>query len=876
MKVLLDEENRTMIDGSNALPFALENNVAGETYAGVSIPLPAETFCPAYNDLDESYIRLLKVLPGDFADEVCCLLMPIEIDSTLIYTALSYAWGSGPASCTIRLNGHRLLVRKNLWRFLRQVRAIKDDTSVLFWIDALCIDQSNNNERAHQVHLMPRIYAEADIVRVWLGPAYDDSGIAMQQLDNRSSSRRAKRNHLKLWSNRGGAAIRSLCFRKYWTRLWIFQELLLARRIEIMCGGDLVLWDRFCDLLREVNANLTPLIVHDKFYYQAVRSSAAMSIAMSVLEQTIVKPYRYQERLFRLLAATQHLGCVESRDRIYALLGIAGHGHEDLKPDYEIPVPALLNIVLRNQHRIERPRSTEEVRTQCKQLTAIFGLNDGAVFELVGKQGQLPDSKEKSAYPHPSRDQDRPITLWWTSFYGHKAVQDLLFEEGIISHSILASAAEDGDLATIKLVLDTDKMNINGGGNPYETVLHRAARRGHVSLVAFLLHTTEIDVNRKDFEGSTALHLAVKWRQAEVVDLLIKTGKVEIGSKDKLQHTPFSRAVVNGDEEVVRLLLGTGQVAVKEELLEWGLLHYTAMCGHEGVAKLLLDTGVADVGVTDGKGSRTPLHWAVVGGYEGIVKLMLDRSAFGLNVKGEHEQTALHMAAVRDHEGIVKLLLDTGAFDVNDTDLSGWTPLHHAAKMGKKALVKLLLDAQQVDVNARDGAGRTPLHEAARRGNKSVIKVLLDTGKADVGIEDDEGDTPLHTAALLGYEGVVKLLLDTGKVDAGSRNAFGETHLELARDNYYEGVVRLLRMHGIANGAISIDEPGDDDKENEVGGEAESEAESVTGDEVRDEVRDETGCGTEHGIESLHLLRNRPPSRARDRSDPKGSGNAPV
>ncbi len=39
------------------------------------------------------------------------------------------------------------------------------------WVDAICINQSDPDERGHQVRLMDRIYSEADCVSIWLGKA---------------------------------------------------------------------------------------------------------------------------------------------------------------------------------------------------------------------------------------------------------------------------------------------------------------------------------------------------------------------------------------------------------------------------------------------------------------------------------------------------------------------------------------------------------------------------------------------------------------------------------------------------------------------------------------------------------------------------------
>ena len=78
------------------------------------------------------------------------------------YTALSYTWGKGKNEKTISVDGCSVVVRRNLWDFLSQMRD-RQEWGRLFWIDALSIDQSSTEERNHQVKLMADIYSG-----VWL------------------------------------------------------------------------------------------------------------------------------------------------------------------------------------------------------------------------------------------------------------------------------------------------------------------------------------------------------------------------------------------------------------------------------------------------------------------------------------------------------------------------------------------------------------------------------------------------------------------------------------------------------------------------------------------------------------------------------------
>lgn len=83
------------------------------------------------------------------------------------YVAASYVWGNGLPTSIIEVNGMSFNIRENLWHFLRVVR--NRYKSVLFWIDAICIDQDDVLEKSSQIRLMDRIYLNATVVYSWLG-----------------------------------------------------------------------------------------------------------------------------------------------------------------------------------------------------------------------------------------------------------------------------------------------------------------------------------------------------------------------------------------------------------------------------------------------------------------------------------------------------------------------------------------------------------------------------------------------------------------------------------------------------------------------------------------------------------------------------------
>jgi hypothetical protein len=128
-------------------------------------PLPSESHS----------IRLLRLMPYDnkstTTSEIECELFEYSLQDqskgTHLYEALSYAWGSLEKPCSISIKKENLAVTNNLHSALLRLR----DRALerVLWVDAVCIDQDNNEERKHQVELMAKIYSNAHRVIVWLG-----------------------------------------------------------------------------------------------------------------------------------------------------------------------------------------------------------------------------------------------------------------------------------------------------------------------------------------------------------------------------------------------------------------------------------------------------------------------------------------------------------------------------------------------------------------------------------------------------------------------------------------------------------------------------------------------------------------------------------
>ena len=135
---------------------------------------------PAHNDVyryqaldaTRQQIRLIKLVKNISSKRPPrCKIYTFDLASAPKYIALSYTWGPPNPSYRILVDNKTFEVRENLYNFLCSFQtnsAIRTDTAYLY-IDQICIDQENLQERNSQVRLMSDIYTQSSHVVVWLG-----------------------------------------------------------------------------------------------------------------------------------------------------------------------------------------------------------------------------------------------------------------------------------------------------------------------------------------------------------------------------------------------------------------------------------------------------------------------------------------------------------------------------------------------------------------------------------------------------------------------------------------------------------------------------------------------------------------------------------
>jgi ankyrin repeat protein len=687
-----------------------------------------------YRDLPNDCIRLLKILPDEKSSAVHCELREFVLTSELKYVALSYTWGRGPDVDKIMINDYEVRIRRNLLRFLHQARASHLDRFQWLWIDALCINQNDNRERMHQVDLMAQIYQAASIVIVWLGPSYNGSDVAFAHFNRTIHRGHADMVRKMSAGKSSGLYIAALCYRPYWRRLWILQETFLAKQLLLMCGARISPWQPFRDLLLEAreydrDAMLT-LPKHSRLAGGLELTFIPKSPAMFVVDLTWKQDNK--QILHDLLFETTSLKCADPRDKVYALLGIAAQSHSDIRPDYDVMMPDLLNAVLRNYHQHLPPKDLNNVISHCHALERIFELEQSAMLSMTGRRTDMHTSNTIIGPELHFGLPNSPITWWWISFYRHVLIEDTFWSE--FEPHILRfyyEAAGGGDIPALSVLFDRAKFDVDFTQNDERPLAH-AARNGHAKAVHMLLRKGAgvNAINHGASEFLNALCGAVAGGYYTIVQALIDAGAdVNAMRRSYPEHDlPLIQAAKHGHLDIAELLLDNGADISKSNVLATA-----SIAGH---------TQLVEHFMNELDQERGYYH-----GFRSISKIF--------------STTLTKLCEKRNLQALVVLLSASTLSLVPEASVILTREMVLAAKAAQWEVVKVLLEFG-ADVNHKSfyndvGAYEVLLHRATRFGQRDLVEVLLEAGAnvratCEYRRDDDYGSKETKTALMIARE----------------------------------------------------------------------------------------------------------------------------
>ena len=203
-------------------------------------------------DVSNGGLRLLRLLGGQSRELCGELVLREKLENPLQpYSALSYTWGTDARTAIMEILSenrvYKLKITPNLEAFLKQLKS--EDSSAFptveyLWVDAICINQADIEERNLQVQRMGTIYSEAEKTIVWLGEAKQNSDRAIKFIPDvlklHAKTLITDKIYIEDWDS-----FFNLLHRPWFSRRWVIQEIAFAQTVWVYCGSKKVLWDEF-------------------------------------------------------------------------------------------------------------------------------------------------------------------------------------------------------------------------------------------------------------------------------------------------------------------------------------------------------------------------------------------------------------------------------------------------------------------------------------------------------------------------------------------------------------------------------------------------------------------------------------------------------
>jgi hypothetical protein len=326
------------------------------------VTTPPYTYTPLQG---RRHIRILTLHPSSTKDApLRVTIAQVELSKAKkSYEAISYTWGTPDIVHPLIVYTdsqtapeYQILVTENLQLALRSFR--RDRAPRRLWVDAVCINQSDDAEKATQIPLMISIFQYAKRV---LAHISSDVG---QEKDLRTLLHWTKSIQDATFRNiRGGKTSRAreldrvrrmeedlpwhrlksdnqalrqsarFLGARWFTRLWIIQEVVFNAEVIIVCGVVQTTWTNFANAVYCLHGYLTPLDVLESYYSDSDRAWEILTISQlrdyhsgrtiqHKFDGTEVDVY-IDCGITVLLQTFCYYECTDDRDKIYALAGLA-------------------------------------------------------------------------------------------------------------------------------------------------------------------------------------------------------------------------------------------------------------------------------------------------------------------------------------------------------------------------------------------------------------------------------------------------------------------------------------------------------------------------------------------------------------------------
>ena len=276
-------------------------------------------------------------------------LATAALEDNPTYEALSYVWGTHTKEkVEITVDGYCFFIAPNLAHALKALR--HPTLTRVLWVDAICIDLPNNDERSHQVMMMQHIYKTATSTLVYLGEPTEHTETDMQHLQAfiqpYAQGKEAPWSHIAIPNLE--RSINNILTRPWFERMWTIQEAVLARKTTLQCGSHRVQWAGDLRTLRALVFRIKSAVI-SPMYDLHNNTKTDWTPLLYILESQMRQAARregvvLQRNLLDIAFDYRYRKCGEPRDRYFAVLGIIEDDRGGLmcfEPDYDISLEDL-------------------------------------------------------------------------------------------------------------------------------------------------------------------------------------------------------------------------------------------------------------------------------------------------------------------------------------------------------------------------------------------------------------------------------------------------------------------------------------------------------------------------------------------------------
>lgn len=388
-----------------------------------------------------TYIRLLEVVSVDPTRDVSvrCRLTTWLKESSPAYTAISYTWGDPRQVTDILVNGDRMTVRRNCEDVLRQQCWAKGGH---FWIDAICINQADNDEKSFQVAKMGEVYRDARQTLACVGQHADDSEFLFETLHEHRRGYEKHERYCFDFKDRVDYLARILgdepplarleeAFgkffnRSYFRRVWIYQELFFGHDIHVCCADDepvkfLFLWALYAAYQNRLDSpsqqerylRYRPMYQWPHFHLTEI---------LGLIETATME--KQPESFRTMIYSVEKLGCADPRDRVFGtLIMIDWEGETPIRPDYSMdPLDLTVELMRRLGMARETLLSALEATIRIAELMRLPGKSSRRLTDEIlarrSRENMVPCLGTQIIGRAPAL---KPIIFWGYRISSHNA-----------------------------------------------------------------------------------------------------------------------------------------------------------------------------------------------------------------------------------------------------------------------------------------------------------------------------------------------------------------------------------------------------------------------------------------------------------------------